>query len=94
MNTNCWDTTVFTNSGLDNNLGGLFITTPLILLFVPTFIETIKSKKPFEIFTVLLCMVIPFIPFTFYLLHGFTYEYGRWQICLVLITIIYVLKNI
>ena len=93
MNTNCWDTTVFTNSGLDNNLGGLFITTPLILLFVPTFIETIKSKKPFEIFTVLLCMVIPFIPFTFYLLHGFTYEYGRWQICLVLIAIIYCLRT-
>ena len=93
MNTNCWDTTVFTNSGLDNNLGGLFITTPLILLFIPTFIETLKSKKPFEIFTVLFCMGIPFIPFTFYLLHGFTYEYGRWQICLVLISLIYCLRT-
>ena len=38
-------------------------------------------------------MVIPFIPFTFYLLHGFTYEYGRWQICLVLIALIYCLRT-
>lgn len=93
MNTNCWDTTVFNNSGLDNNLGGLFITTPLILLFVPAFINTLKSKKPFDIFTVIFCMIIPFIPFTFYLLHGFTYEYGRWQICLVLIALIYCLRT-
>ena len=46
-------------------------------------------QERFEIFTVLFCMVIPFIPFTFYLLHGFTYEYGRWQICLVLIALIF-----
>ena len=47
MNSNCWDTTVFKNSGLDNNIGGLFITTPLILLLVPTMINTFKSKKEY-----------------------------------------------
>ncbi len=93
MNCSCWDSAVFDNSGLDNNLGGLFITTPLILLLVPTIINTIKEKKPFDIFTLIVCIIMPFIPFTFYLLHGFTYEYGRWQICLVVITLIYVLKT-
>ena len=93
MNSNCWNTTVFNNSALDNNLGGLFISTPLILLLIPTIINTIKSKKGWDIFTLIICVIMPFIPFTFYLFHGFTYEYGRWQLCLVLITLIYVLKT-
>ena len=93
MNSNCWNTTVFNNSGLDNNLGGLFITTPLILLLVPTMINTLKSKKVFDIFVLAVCIIMPFVPFTFYLFHGFTYEYGRWELCLVLITLIYVLKT-
>lgn len=93
MNSNCWDTTVFKNSGLDNNIGGLFITTPLILLLVPTMINTFKSKKVWDIFTLIVCVIMPFVPITFYLFHGFTYEYGRWELCLVLITLIYVLKT-
>ena len=34
-----YEISAINNSGLDNNLGGLFITTPLILLFVPSFDE-------------------------------------------------------
>ena len=93
MNSNCWNTTVFNNNALDNNLGGLFISTPLILLLVPSMINTLKSKKWWDIFTLIVCVIMPFIPFTFYLFHGFTYEYGRWQLCLVLITLIYVLRT-
>jgi len=93
MNTSCWDSTVFHHSSLDNIIGGTFVTTPLILLFIPTVIDTFKSKKKWDIFTLIFCSFIPFIPFTYYLLHGFSTMYGRWEIILVVLMLIYVLKT-
>lgn len=93
MNSNCWDTTVFHHQSLDNVLGGTFISTPLILLFIPTVINTFKSKKKWDIFTLIFCCIIPFIPFTYYIMHGFSTLYGRWEICLVVLMLIYVLKT-
>ena len=93
MNSNCLHNTVFYTGGLDNMLGATFITTPLIILFIPTVINTFKSKNKWDIFTLIFCCIIPFIPFTYYLLHGFSKEYGRWELILVVLMIIYVLKT-
>lgn len=93
MNSNCLNNTVFYTGSLDNMLGATFISTPLILLFIPTVINTFKSKNKWDIFTLIFCCIIPFIPFTYYLLHGFSKEYGRWELILVVLMLIYVLKT-
>lgn len=94
INSNCWGGTLFNNAELDNNLGGFFVTTPIALLLVPSLIRAIKTKKKWTIFGCIICLIAPFLPITFYIFHIFTYPYGRWQIIIVLVSLIFLLKTL
>ena len=94
INSNCWGGTLFNNPDLDNNLGGFFVTTPIALLLVPSLIRAIKTKKKWTIFGCVVCLIAPFLPITFYIFHVFTYPYGRWQIIIVLVSLIFLLKTL
>lgn len=94
MNTNCWDNILYDNAKLDNSIGGFFITTPLTLLLIPTAINTFKSKRPWAIFGLIMFILLPFIPFTAHFSFAFTSLYGRWQIWIVLVGIIYIIPTL
>ena len=94
MNTNCWDNILFDNVKLDNSIGGFFISTPLNMLLIPSMVKTFKSKRPWAIFGLILFMVVPFIPFTAHFSFAFTSLYGRWQLWIVLVGIMYIIPTL
>ena len=94
MNTNCWDTMLFDNASLDNSIGGMFITTPLTMLLIPSIVNVFKSKRPWAIFGVILCLTLPFFPITSHAAFAFTSLYGRWQIWIVMIGIIFIIPTL
>ena len=94
MNTNCWDNVLFDNPSLDNSIGGMFITTPLTLLLIPSIVNAFKSKRPWTIFGVIVCLILPFLPITAHSAFAFTSLYGRWQIWIVLIGIIFIIPTL
>ena len=94
MNTNCWDNIMFDNASLDNSIGGLFITTPLTMLLIPSIVSAVKTKRPWTIFGVIMCLIIPFLPITAHAAFAFTNLYGRWQIWIVLIGILFIIPTL
>lgn len=94
MNTNCWDNIMFTNQRLDNALGGFFISTPLTMLLIPSVVRVFKTKRPWAIFGVIICLLLPFLPLTSHMAFGFTSLYGRWQLWLVLLGIIFIIPTL
>lgn len=94
MNTNCWDNVMFDNVSLDNSIGGLFITTPLTMLLIPSIVNAFKTKRPWTIFGVVMCLILPFLPITAHAAFAFTNLYGRWQIWIVLIGIIFIIPTL
>lgn len=94
MNVNCWDNIMFSNASLDNALGGFFITTPLTMLLIPSIVQVFKTKRPWAIFGLLVCLIAPFLPITSHMAFAFTSLYGRWQIWIVLIGIIFIIPTL
>ena len=94
MNTNCWDNILFDNVSLDNSIGGFFITTPLTMLLVPSVVAAFKTKRPWTIFGVIICLALPFFPITAHMAFAFTSLYGRWQIWIVMIGIIFIIQTL
>ena len=94
MNTNCWDNVMFDNVSLDNSIGGFFITTPLTMLLIPSIVNAFKSKRPWTIFGVIICLTLPFFPITAHAAFAFTSLYGRWQLWLVLIGILFIIPTL
>ncbi len=91
---NNWDTMVFANSAFDNTISNIYCSAPIILLMIPTIIKTLKEKKVWNIIGLIFMLILPFIPITYYLLNGFAMMYGRWQIFLVAIILIYTLPTL
>lgn len=94
MNTNCWDNILFNQSSLDNSIGGMFITTPLTMLLIPSIVRVFKTKRPWAIFGVIAGLIIPFLPITMHAAFAFTSLYGRWQIWIVLVGIIFIIPTL
>lgn len=86
-------TPIFATSIYDNTISSLFLYTPVMLLLVPSIIRSIKNKKISHLIALGLILFAIFTPFSYHLLHGFTNEYGRWQIFVTLILITYTAKN-
>ena len=82
--------TLFRTGSYDNTVSSLFIYTPLTLLLVPTLIYSIKQKKWSHFIGLGLILFMLFTPITYQLVHGFTIDYGRWQIFIVTIAITYI----
>lgn len=93
MNVDCWSSTIFNNSSLDNLIGGMFITTPLTLMLIPSIARACKKPRPWTIFGIIISILLPFLPFSYYLFHGFTQLYGRWQLFMVVIAILFIITS-
>lgn len=91
---NNWDSLVFTNKFFDNIYSSLYISAPLSLMLIPSIIRTIKSKNGFNIFLLIASISLLFIPFVYYLMSAFTQIYGRWQLFIVVLAIIYIAPNL
>jgi uncharacterized membrane protein YfhO len=87
---NNWDSLIFTNKTFDNAYSSLYISAPISLLLVPSIIKTIKSKSILNISILILVIVLPFVPFVYYLMAAFSQIYGRWQIFIIVLAIIYI----
>lgn len=94
MNTNCWSNLMFNNAPLDNAIGGFFITTPLTMLLIPSIVSAVKTKRPWTIFGIIICLTLPFFPITSHAAFAFTNLYGRWQLWLVLIGILFIIPTL
>jgi uncharacterized membrane protein YfhO len=82
--------TLFKTGSYDNTISSLFIYTPLTMLLLPSLIHNFRRKKWSHMLGFLLVLLMLFTPFTYQLVHGFTIDYGRWQIFVVAIAITYI----
>jgi uncharacterized membrane protein YfhO len=82
--------TLFKTGSYDNTISSLFIYTPLTMLLLPSLIHNLRRKKWSHMLGFLLVLLMLFTPFTYQLVHGFTIDYGRWQIFVVAIAITYI----
>lgn len=64
----------------DNYAAGLYATTPLLLMFFVSFIDSIKQKKISHIIALAFILFLVFTPVGFYLFSGFTVGYARYFI--------------
>ena len=67
-------------SSYDNTISSLFSYTPIILLLIPSLIHSLKEKKVSHFVALSFFVFALFTPFFYNAFHGFTKEYGRWQI--------------
>ena len=82
--------TLFKTGSYDNTISSLFIYTPLTMLLLPSLIHNLLKKKWSHLLGFSLILFMLFTPITYQLVHGFTIDYGRWQIFVVAIAITYI----
>lgn len=82
--------TLFKTGSYDNTISSLFIYTPLTLLLIPSFLHNLQKKKWSHLLGLGLVLFMLFTPIVYQLVHGFTIDYGRWQIFVVTIAIAYI----
>jgi uncharacterized membrane protein YfhO len=85
-------TTLFNTGSYDNTISSLFIYTPLTLLLIPTIIHNIRKKRFGQLIGLIVVLFMLLTPITYQLVHGFTIDYGRWQIIIVAISIAYIAR--
>ncbi len=85
--------TLLRTSAYDNTISSLFIYTPIMLLFIPSLIHSLRKKKFSHLIPLLFFSFALFTPFFYQLFHGFTVDYGRWQIFVVVSLIAYIAIN-
>jgi uncharacterized membrane protein YfhO len=77
----------------DNTVSSLFIYTPIMLLLIPSMIQSLKKLKFFHFVAIGFLALALFTPFFYNLFHGFTVDYGRWQIFVVASMVAYIAVN-
>jgi len=85
--------TLLRTSSYDNTISSLFIYSPIMLLLIPSLIYSLRRKKYFHLIPVAFFLFALFTPFFYNLFHGFTIDYGRWQIFVVVAMIAYIALN-
>jgi len=81
-------------SSYDNTISSLFTFSPVILLFIPALVVSFKKKKVSHFVAVFFFLFAIFTPFFYNALHGFTKEYGRWQLIVTFSLITYVATSL
>lgn len=90
-NVSCFDSAVIANSGYDNSYASSFIYTPLMLLFIPSLIQSFKSRKVSTIIGLLGICLLMFTPFAYYCFSGFTsVAYARWYLFITVISCVFI----
>lgn len=82
--------TLLNTSSYDNTISSIFVFSPVILLFIPSIIVSIKKKKFSHLVPIVFFLFTLFTPFFYNMLHGFSKEYGRWQLIVVFSLITYI----
>ncbi|MGE4342562.1 MAG: YfhO family protein [Bacilli bacterium] len=77
-------------SSYDNTISSIFAFTPIIILLVPSIINSFKTKKFSHFIAIAFFIFSLFTPFMYNALHGFTNEYGRWQLFVTFALVTYV----
>ena len=90
MNDSCFEEPLFNTSGYDNVSSSIYIFVPLTLMIIPSLIDACKKKQWGQIVAFLLVGFMLFTPFTYYLLHAFAQAYGRWELFVVALLILFV----
>ena len=86
----CYDSILYNNSYYDNTNSSLYIYTPLMLMLVPSVINSIKEKRISHIIAVAGILLMLFTPFVYYCFTGFTTVcYGRWELFVVVVACMY-----
>lgn len=77
----CNDHILINNTGYDNALSSLFLYTPVMLMIIPSILQSFRQKKISHIVGTIGMLVLIFTPFAYYCFSGFTnIAYGRWQL--------------
>lgn len=90
-NVSCFDSAVFNHSGYDNAYASTFIYTPLMLMMIPSFIQSLKRRSVSTIIGFFGVILLMFTPFAYYCFSGFTENaYARWYIFITVISLIFI----
>ena len=90
-NVSCFDSVVFNHSGYDNAYASTFIYTPLMLMLIPSFINSLKKRSVSTIIGFFGVILLMFTPFAYYCFSGFTENaYARWYIFVTVISLIFI----
>jgi len=85
--------TLLRTSSYDNTISSLFVFSPIMLLLIPSLIYSIRKKKWGHLLPVAFFLFALFTPIFYQIFHGFTIDYGRWQIFVVVSMIAYIAVN-
>lgn len=92
MYDDCYSSNLLNISWYDNYVAGLYATTPLLLLFFVSLIDSLKQKKVSHFVGLLFTAFLVFTPVGFYLFSGFTVGYARYFIIPISWMIVFDLK--
>ncbi len=90
MNDNCFSQALFSTSGYDNVGSSIYIFMPLVMMIIPSFVDVFKKKQWSQIIAFALVAFMVLTPFTYYILSAFVQAYGRWEIFVVAMLILFV----
>lgn len=76
----CFSAPLFDANGYDNTVASIYVLAPMMLMLVPSILDSIKQKKISHLIGVGLVTLMLFTPFAYYMMFAFVKEYGRWQI--------------
>jgi putative flippase GtrA len=65
----------------------------LLILYIPNKINKLDRNDIINVIAIGLIIAMPFIPFTYYLLHAFTQMYGRWELFIVVVALLFILHT-
>ena len=75
--------TVYANDTYDNVAGSFYCLLPMLLLLFPAFRSSIKNKHYSVLIPLVFFIFALFTPCFYYLFHGFTVAYSRWNLFVV-----------
>lgn len=81
-------------SNYDNTISSLFSFSPVIILLIPSLFISAKKKKVSHFIALAFFLFALFTPFFYHAFHGFTKDYGRWQLIVTFSLITYVAMSL
>lgn len=80
-------------TGFNDAGSSIFFFTPCIIMFGACLYRSIKLKKISHFIAIAICVICLFVPFFYFLSGVFTDNYGRWEIIVPAMGLVYIAKN-
>ena len=80
MSDDCYSSNLLNVYWYDNQVAGLYVTTPMLLMFFVSLMDSFHEKRWSYVIACFVLTFLVFTPFGFYLFSGFTVAYARWFI--------------